>query len=214
MPPIHVYCSKLWECNFKMYFYNICDNFMAPLLYIMSIDRPTLRLSKEVIETIKDIGDWYMEKHYAYIRIFGCTSAPHLLPKYVPDRLVIREISYKTVDKGITSFLSTHEKNTWSRLSIKVGIFSLLNAPHARKEAMTLKELSLCTGNSRRHDPMGMVEEHIKAIGLAPSYKHDPNTIYVIFQGTMSYEEVLDNIQDNEEQEKNASFLRRKKENG
>jgi hypothetical protein len=29
-PPIHEYFSQLWEVNFKNYFYDICDYFLAP----------------------------------------------------------------------------------------------------------------------------------------------------------------------------------------
>jgi hypothetical protein len=106
---------------------------------------------------------------------------PTLLLECLPDRMVIREIAHQIVDKGITSFLSIHEKNTWPRFPIKVGIFSLLNDPHTRKEATTLKEPSLCTRINRRHDPRGIIEEHIKVVGLAPSYNHDTSTIDVIF---------------------------------
>jgi hypothetical protein len=34
-PPIHIYCSKLWDVNYKEYFYNICDYFLAPLYKVI-----------------------------------------------------------------------------------------------------------------------------------------------------------------------------------
>jgi hypothetical protein len=60
------------------------------------------------MQAIKDIGDWYIGRCYTYIRIYGCASAPHLLPKYIPNKLMIREIAYQTVDVGITSLLASN----------------------------------------------------------------------------------------------------------
>jgi hypothetical protein len=34
-PPIHIYCSKLWDINYKEYFYSIYDHFIAPLYKVI-----------------------------------------------------------------------------------------------------------------------------------------------------------------------------------
>lgn len=199
MPPVHIYCCELWASNFRKHIYEICDNFMAPL-HSLIFNKPAPRLSIEARNTIRSIGDWYIEEFYTYIRILGHTSAPHLLPKYVPDRLVLREIAYQTVVEGVTALLSSHSKKTWPKFPIKVGIFTLLNGPHALKEATAIKELCLCTGTLRRHDPKGFIEEHIKIVGLSPSYRHDSTPNDFIYQGVTSYEEVLSKITDSQEQ--------------
>jgi hypothetical protein len=46
------------------------------------------------------IADWYIEEHFSYIRVFGCSVPPHALPKFLPDRLVCREVAYQTVTGG------------------------------------------------------------------------------------------------------------------
>jgi hypothetical protein len=38
-------------------------------------------MPEEVIQTIGEIGDWYMNEDSTYIRITRATKAPHLLPK-------------------------------------------------------------------------------------------------------------------------------------
>jgi hypothetical protein len=113
----------------------------------------------------------------------------------------MREIAYQTVEQGITTFLSASSKRIWPKFPLKVGSFTLLNVPHARKEETTLKELCLCIGVPRGHDPRGVVGEHIRALGLIPPFQHGPDVLDTIFQGVMSYEYVLANIQDNQEQE-------------
>jgi hypothetical protein len=52
------------------------------------------------------IGEWYMNKYYIYVKIFGTTGLPQFLPKYVPDKSLAREIPYHTVEKGAISYLS------------------------------------------------------------------------------------------------------------
>jgi hypothetical protein len=94
--PIHVYCSKLWAINFKNYFYEICDNFMSPL-YILLKNQTTPRFTQEAMDAIKEIGDWFLDEEFSYIRIYGCEGAPHILPRYVPNRLALREITYQTM---------------------------------------------------------------------------------------------------------------------
>jgi hypothetical protein len=108
-PLVHVYCSELWEVNYKKHIYDICDFFLAPLHTII-FGYPTYRISKESMATLKDIADWYMRKYYTYIKVYGNSRAPHILPRYVPDRLLIQEISYQTMETGITFSFQVVEK--------------------------------------------------------------------------------------------------------
>jgi hypothetical protein len=34
---------------------------------------------------ISKVGHWYFEETSTYIRVFGATGAPHLLPTHVPE---------------------------------------------------------------------------------------------------------------------------------
>jgi hypothetical protein len=59
------------------------------------------------------IADWYIEKSFSYIRIFGCFASPHALPIFLPDRLVCRALSYQTVSTDITKELKDAHKEVW-----------------------------------------------------------------------------------------------------
>jgi hypothetical protein len=50
---------------------------------------------------ISKVGHWYLDEHATYIRVFGATGAPHILPAHVPDRLVVGEICYQTILQGL-----------------------------------------------------------------------------------------------------------------
>ena len=86
---------------------------------------------------------WTLEtsrsQKFTYIKIFGASTTPHLLPRYVPNRIVPRKITYQTMVHGIASFLSTHAKIYWLKFMIKLGLFTLTNFPHANKEDMLSK---------------------------------------------------------------------------
>ena len=70
-------------------------------------------------------------------------------------------------------------------------MFTLTYSHHAKKVVALLKELNLCEGTFRRNDGKKIIKEHLKSINLAPQYKHDPNPQDLVFQGYVSYKEVL-----------------------
>jgi hypothetical protein len=52
-------------------------------------------------ETSEAIADWFIEESFSYVRVFGCSIPPHALPKFLPDRLVCREVAYQIITGGI-----------------------------------------------------------------------------------------------------------------
>ena len=46
------------------------------------------------------MGDWYVGGSLAYFKVWGGNTV-HILPRVVPDRLVIKEISFQTVTEGV-----------------------------------------------------------------------------------------------------------------
>ena len=66
---------------------------MIPLHLILK-NQPTPKFAQEAHDTIKEIGDWFIDEEFSCIRIYGCEGAPHFLPRYVPDKVVLRDIAY------------------------------------------------------------------------------------------------------------------------
>jgi hypothetical protein len=52
------------------------------------------RFSQEAMDATKEIGDWFIDEEYTYNSLFGCEGPPHLFPRYVLDRIELREIAY------------------------------------------------------------------------------------------------------------------------
>ena len=58
----------------------------------MIFKREALAFSKEAKAFISTMGDWYVGELFSYTRIWGGNTV-HMLPKIVPNRLVIEEVS-------------------------------------------------------------------------------------------------------------------------
>ena len=93
--PIHVYHKILWDSQFIPHFYQICHGLILPL-YRMLYDKDPPRCSPEAQIDIIPIARWFEEELFTYVRVFGSTVPPHVLPLYIPDKLLAREIAYQT----------------------------------------------------------------------------------------------------------------------
>lgn len=74
---------------------------------------------------------WFEEESFTYIRVFGSLSHPHVLPIFIPDKFLAREIAYQIVGNGLTKVLKDAKKTTWPYFLISCGIYALENFRHA-----------------------------------------------------------------------------------
>ena len=48
-----------------------------------------------------------------YLRMIGMTKAPHWLPHFIPDKLLLQEIDYQTHINGVSSTLIKAREGAW-----------------------------------------------------------------------------------------------------
>jgi hypothetical protein len=191
--PIHFYHSKLWEENAKDLFYEICHNVVVPI-HVAIYGHPPPRISEHIMGNLGTIADWYIEQNFSYIRVFDCFISPHALPKFLPDRLVCREVAYQTVAGGIAKDLKVAQKKVWPTFPIQVGMFTLLDFGHSKVEAAALEDVKLVDIEFKRHDPHRMVENHLAQFNMK-IYIHEDSPYDNVFRGARSYEEVENRFQ-------------------
>jgi hypothetical protein len=150
--PIHLYHRKLWKPSHKDHLYQICNGFMVPVHYSI-FDRPIPRISYEASFDLPAVAHWFGEECFSYIRVFGSKARPHVLPLYMPDKLLAREISYQIMSEGVTQTLKEEKKRGWPSFPLRIGVYTLLNYKHAEKEAAKLQMLSLVSIPNRLYDP-------------------------------------------------------------
>ena len=191
--PIHEYHSKIWEENAKDSFYEIFYFVVIPL-HQMIYDYAPPRISELVIGSLRVIVDWFIEKNLSYNRVFRCLITPHALPKFLPDRLVCREVAYQIVIGGIEIKLKTTQKKAWPVFPVQIGKFSLLNLGHSKVEVAALEGVKLVDLEHKKHDPYQLVGKHMSHYNMK-AYEHDESPWDDMFKGTRTYEEVLERVQ-------------------
>jgi hypothetical protein len=67
------------------------------------------------------------------MRVFGASGPPHFLPKYIPDKLLARDITYQMMEKGATAHLSEKNKIYWPIFPLHIGQYFLMNKKHTGK---------------------------------------------------------------------------------
>ena len=85
---MHVYCNLLWDYKHDSSDEKIRNDFLLPVHHLLT-KRPTYCMSEDARVMVGEIGDWYITDKYTYIRVNGATKAPHILPKYVTDHMVL-----------------------------------------------------------------------------------------------------------------------------
>jgi hypothetical protein len=84
-------------------------------------------MKDKYIAVIRRIGDWYLMDHGTYIRIFGAMKPPHLLPHFIPDKLVIQEVAYQTIINGAGGIFYTSKKAIFPPLPLYIGNYFIEN---------------------------------------------------------------------------------------
>jgi hypothetical protein len=145
--------------------YEIFNWVMVPM-HVSIFGNPPPRISDSIIANISRIVDWYVEKEFSYIRVFGASVPPHALPLLIPDRLACREIARQTVIGGISKELKGYSKKVWPPFPIHLNTYSLLDFGHAKAEATSLEDINLVHIEFKKHDPHRVVSNHLASCSL------------------------------------------------
>ena len=67
-------------------------------------------MSEEALKVIEEYANYYLTDEGMYIRMYGCSRAPSLLPKYATNYVVHKEAVRQDYLDGIGSFLFEQKK--------------------------------------------------------------------------------------------------------
>lgn len=143
----------LWESKFENHFYKIFHGFILPLFQAV-INEKAPTLLKEAQADFSSIGKLFGEELFTYIRIFGSLAWSHVLPLYVPDKLLTREVVYQTVGNRLSRFIKEDKKSSWPSFPINCGVYGLENYKHAVLEINQIECLKLLTISNKQYDPI------------------------------------------------------------
>jgi hypothetical protein len=67
-------------------------------------------MTNKDIKIIIRIKDWYLMDHGNYIRVYDAMKSPHLLPQFIPDKIVLQKVAYQTIIHGVRGMLYMFKK--------------------------------------------------------------------------------------------------------
>ena len=170
--PIYLVCRNIWLSKYNGFYFLICDFFWDPLYNIFH-GKEYPRLIEEAKIVIRSTEDWYLLKDHTYLKIFGATTPPHLLPKHVPDRLVLVDILFQTMMVKFNSFLIKEvKKKSFIPYYFSIGYYGPINSSHAILEGNKMLEHIMPQRKIKNHDPLSLVSNHCVAAGIQWIYPH------------------------------------------
>lgn len=135
------------------------------------------------------ISSCFTEENFTYVRVFGSLVAPHVLPIYVPDKLLARKVSYQTVGHGITKVLKDSKKAIWPQFLIQCGAYALGNYNHAVLEIKQIEGMQLPTIPPRQYDPKKVIHDFTTQVKIRP-FVHGPDDFDDLFETCESYRQM------------------------
>ena len=132
-----------------------------------------------------------MMKNFTYICLAGITVAPHLLPKYVPDKLLLKEFAFQLFEIGQTMELIRRKLKAWPDLLVPVGPYQILNHGHTHKELENYLNYRWLPSTIRHHDPKGLIAVHFQRLGLTTGYRHETHLDDSLFKDIKIFEDAI-----------------------
>lgn len=130
------------------------------------------RINEDLKEALDQIGDWFVEELFTYIRIYGSEIGPHALLRYILERISLREVVNQTTLNDQAQKLSKLQKKIWPNFPIKFGKLSLKDGGHAFKEAEKLQCVWIDSLPHYDYDPSGKINDHYKVVSYIKTFTH------------------------------------------
>ena len=90
---IHLKTKVFWESRYKSDIEQISQIFI-PALYGKLFGQDTPCMSWREMETLGQVAHWFPFAEYTIIRVFGTLKAPHALPRFITDKVLMREVCF------------------------------------------------------------------------------------------------------------------------
>lgn len=117
--------------------------------------------------------------------------APNLLPRYVLDKILLKEFAFKLFEIGQTIALIKRKVKAWPEIPVSIGPFKFINHGHARKELEDYLEYRWIPTPIQRHDLKGLILSHFQKLGLMMLYRHEVHPDDSFFEDTRVFEDAI-----------------------
>ena len=88
--PVYTAYKLFWAHKYYSHYKEICEHFIMPLYTLIFLTECNC-MSEEALKVIEEHGSYYLTEEGMYIRMYGCSRAPSVLPQYAIDYVVHKE---------------------------------------------------------------------------------------------------------------------------
>ena len=111
-----------------------------------------------------------MTEEGMYIRMYGCSREPSLLPKYATDYVVHKEAVRQVYLDGVGSFLFEHKKEAYPAIPFRLESYKFSKVKLTAEFVQELEHFRFGEINFHRNDSRNKVEEHCKEANVHFEY--------------------------------------------
>ena len=105
--------AHLYHSNYR----EVCEQFLMPL-YALIFQKECDCMSEDAMQVIDEYGEYFLTENGMYIRMFGGSKTPFLLPKYATDYIIHKEVVRQVYIDGVGHFLFQYKKTAYPPPSI------------------------------------------------------------------------------------------------
>ena len=144
-------------------------------------------MCEEALKIVEDNGHYYLTEEGLYLRMFGGTRAPSLLPKYATDYVVHKEVVRQLYIDGIGNFLFDQKKVVYPPLLFYIGSYKFSKVKTAPDFVKELEYFHFGELSFHRNDSEDKVANYCAAAGVHFEYMNYWDNNEEIFLNAQCY---------------------------
>ena len=130
----------------------------------------------------------------------------HLLPRIIPNHIVLHEFSFQTFIDGAFPKLSKQKRKGWPKFLLSLDSLVLLNYTHTGLMGKEITTMNLGEASKRMHDPKSYMSNLFAQEWVKFQYTHEDLPDDSMYREAIDFHEALENITDLEEKEHVAKY--------
>ena len=129
-------------------------------------------MSEEALEVVVEYGEFLFSEEDLYLRMYGGSKYPSLLPKYAIDYVVYKEVVRQLYINEIGNFLFDSKKVVYPPLPFYIGSYKFSKVKSAPKFVKELENFHFGEKSFHRNDAWGKVAKYCASVGVHFEYSH------------------------------------------
>ena len=125
---------------------------------------------EEAFKVIEEYGNYYLTAEGMYIRMYGVSREPSLLPKYATDYVLHTKVVRKVYIDGVGRFLFEHKKAAYPAIPFWLGSYKFSKVKLTAKFMQELDHFHFGEMNFHWNDSQNKVTEHCKEANVHFEY--------------------------------------------